>query len=287
MWMVSEAAAGLRWFNTATNRITYESGGTNYLAGSKTDSNIGCFLQLIYAGTNGQINLARGTGDGTTVDDEVTATLWFGKDVIGSDVNGWVNNGIAVPGITNGWYYARAWSAPSPNFAAGLIPIAPSNSYGNSALWQYPGTPVPPGPDDAFNFGGAGFSTTLIPDVDSNTNGIPDWWEFLYFNTITGAVASVDTDVDGINNLGEYLSGTVPTDPLSVLSVDNIYPIGGANIVVQWSSVSGKVYSVERGTSATNTFSTLASNITAATVNSYTDAVGGVQFYLYRVRLQP
>ena len=44
--------------------------------------------------------------------------------------------------------------------------------------------------------------TVTVTDTDSD--GIQDWWESLYFGTNTAAVASQDSDGDGMTNLQEY-----------------------------------------------------------------------------------
>ncbi|MDZ4199175.1 MAG: protein-arginine deiminase family protein, partial [Kiritimatiellia bacterium] len=48
--------------------------------------------------------------------------------------------------------------------------------------------------------------------LDSNTNGIPDWWGLQHFGGATNAVAAADPDGDGQTNLQEYLDGTDPND---------------------------------------------------------------------------
>jgi hypothetical protein len=62
---------------------------------------------------------------------------------------------------------------------------------------------------------------TMLPDFDGD--GISDWWETNYFGNVgttnTAANALVDADGDGRSNLEEYLSGTNPTDPASVLKI--------------------------------------------------------------------
>ncbi|HMO03026.1 MAG TPA: S8 family serine peptidase [Kiritimatiellia bacterium] len=46
--------------------------------------------------------------------------------------------------------------------------------------------------------------------VDSDGDGMPDWWEFIHFGSITGAAPGADPDADGLTNLQEFQIGTDP-----------------------------------------------------------------------------
>src|SRR5581483_4129846 len=53
--------------------------------------------------------------------------------------------------------------------------------------------------------------------VDTDGDGIPDWWMLQNFGHATGQAADKsratdDADGDGINNFAEYLAGTNPTN---------------------------------------------------------------------------
>jgi hypothetical protein len=45
--------------------------------------------------------------------------------------------------------------------------------------------------------------------VDSDADGMPDWWEYLYFTNLSSGALS-DPDFDGLNNLNEYKLGFSP-----------------------------------------------------------------------------
>jgi len=57
------------------------------------------------------------------------------------------------------------------------------------------------------------FDIDAVAFLDSDGDGLPDWWELLYFGSATGAAATVDTDGDGLTNLEEYLAGCHPDNP--------------------------------------------------------------------------
>lgn len=64
-----------------------------------------------------------------------------------------------------------------------------------------------------------GPATTVRVFMDSDDDGIPDWWEYKHFGGSTNAVASADDDDDGATNLEEYIADTDPHDPDSVFRI--------------------------------------------------------------------
>ncbi|VGO12441.1 hypothetical protein PDESU_00993 [Pontiella desulfatans] len=63
-------------------------------------------------------------------------------------------------------------------------------------------------------------TNTLVQlDVsDTDSDGIPAYWEIEHFGGATNALAGVDSDGDGVNNLGEYIALTDPHDDESVFT---------------------------------------------------------------------
>jgi sugar lactone lactonase YvrE/chitodextrinase len=89
--------------------------------------------------------------------------------------------------------------------------------------------------------------------ASSWNDGIPDWWRLIYFGTISNVLsaASLDPDADGASNWQEYVAGTNPEDPTSVLQLTGSLPL--PNFTVQWPSVVGKTYQVQSSTSLFST----------------------------------
>jgi hypothetical protein len=53
------------------------------------------------------------------------------------------------------------------------------------------------------------------PNLDSDGDGLPDLWEYKYFDMLNYS-ATDDPDADGVNNLTEYQDGTLPSSASSV-----------------------------------------------------------------------
>jgi hypothetical protein len=111
------------------------------------------------------------------------------------------------------------------------------------------------------SYGGTALVLGDFKAVDTDGDGLPDWWEQTYFGSVTGATAGADSDGDGLSNLQEFLAGTVPTDSSSALRIVAILT-SGPDILIRFSSASGKRYLVEYKNGLSDTsWSTLMDNI--------------------------
>jgi subtilisin family serine protease len=120
--------------------------------------------------------------------------------------------------------------------------------------------------------------------VDTDGNGLPDWWELQYFGHLSGTDPNADPDHDGRNNLAEWIAGTNPTNAASVLRLTLVSATNATNIVVSWPSVAGKNYWLERSTNLLTGFNSVVSTNIAATAptNTQTDTAvlpGNTRFY--------
>jgi hypothetical protein len=128
-------------------------------------------------------------------------------------------------------------------------------------------------------------------DTDSDGDGMPDSWEDTYFSSITGAVASADSDGDGSNNLTEFIAGCNPRDSSSVFKPTSFYPVSplDSHYVITWNSIAGRVYGIEWSSDLTHMpFANISGNLPYP-AGIYTDVVnraGPQQFYRITVQLQ-
>jgi uncharacterized repeat protein (TIGR03803 family) len=184
-----------------------------------------------------------------------------------------------ITGATNGWYSS----------GTNITLLATPDNCFSFSCWQgrtngcaITGDTITVVMDSARTLG-AVFTT------DMATNSVPKWWLARYGLTNFDVDAMCDTDGDRIPTWQEYLAGTDPTNPASVLQFTGAQPAPSQKIVVRWASVSNRFYNLRRATNllaGTNVFVILSgvSNMPATpTENSYTDSVSGVGPYFYRI----
>jgi hypothetical protein len=85
----------------------------------------------------------------------------------------------------------------------------------------------------------------LPAGADADGDGIPDAWEQLEFGSVLAADAGSDFDGDGFSDKSEYLAGTDPLDPASLLRITDLVAAGaGTTNTLTWTSVSNRQYRV-------------------------------------------
>jgi hypothetical protein len=87
-------------------------------------------------------------------------------------------------------------------------------------------------------------------DLDSDGDGLPDWWENQHF--AGNGDPNADSDGDGMKNLNEYVAGTTPTDPNSLFEFIKAERLSDSQMRIQWSSVASKSYTLLRSATLTS-----------------------------------
>jgi hypothetical protein len=129
-------------------------------------------------------------------------------------------------------------------------------------------------------------SLTVIADTDRD--GLPDEWETAHALGLNDpSDAQLDPDHDGQTNQQEYLAGTDPHSPASLLKVERVFLISQATAaVVQFNALSNKTYSVQaRSSLITGTWSKVADLVALPTNRtvSLTNALEGADARYYRL----
>lgn len=118
-------------------------------------------------------------------------------------------------------------------------------------------------------------ATVTISRPDSDSDGIPDPWERLFFGNLTRATTTTDKDGDGVIDRLEYFAGTDPADGASLLKITaQSYNPALTQATLTWTIVPTRNYRVEHDsdllgiwTDATGSFTPAAGATVTRTVN--------------------
>jgi hypothetical protein len=151
-----------------------------------------------------------------------------------------------------------------------------------------------PSPTGYVSYGSIGqyaITGSFVINIDLDSDGLPNDWEIEYFGGMTNAVATVDSDGDGADNLTEYISGHHPINSTSVFAITSytLPTTGDVPFIVEWDPVAGRVYSVGWSDDLIFTPFTNISGDLSYPAGSYTDAIpriGPKSFYQVDVRLE-
>lgn len=86
-------------------------------------------------------------------------------------------------------------------------------------------------------------SDNIALGIDTDGDGLPDWFEQTYFGTPVGVDPKADPDADGLSNLDEYKKGTDPTFPNErLLNISTRLPVQtGDNVLIAGFIITGNV----------------------------------------------
>ncbi|MBN2702933.1 MAG: hypothetical protein JXR23_01865 [Pontiellaceae bacterium] len=122
---------------------------------------------------------------------------------------------------------------------------------------------------------------------DQDNDGLPGEWERDYFGFNPDPFGDDDTDI--LNNVGEYIAGTDPSDPNSVFTASvSSNQVSSDGFVIEWTSMEDRAYSVLWRGTLTNANDVLQIGIEYPQ-NSYTDTVHAAEssgFYQIEVQLK-
>lgn len=130
----------------------------------------------------------------------------------------------------------------------------------------------------------SGSQTGVDPNLDSDGDGLPDWWERLYGLNPDLSDSGGDSDRDGFTNIQEFQLGTNPASGSSffkaTLALSGSTP---GSYEITWNSVAGKRYVIEWSPDLATPFTALRTvTATAASSTEVITTTGKLGFYRVR-----
>lgn len=233
------AHAALLWGNNGA--ITNEEGTA--VASSPTDSTIGSFAQLIWAGPDETADPFVRSDTGVSDDDTVVATVFSAEDFFAAPMAGIFPMRVLPLGSSdsNKVYYVRVFNAPNPDYAEGNSAPAPLRAtyFWQSATHAYEHNELL---DDHWNFAPAGGQTLVRGMIASND--VPVWWLVRYDLTNDyDAAALGNQDTDPVPTDEEWIADTIPTNGDSFFRLTWIERTN--SMAIMFGSSTARVYSLE------------------------------------------
>ncbi|MBA4387170.1 MAG: hypothetical protein C0404_04255 [Verrucomicrobia bacterium] len=129
--------------------------------------------------------------------------------------------------------------------------------------------------------------TVMNPATDDNRDGLPDLWQWRHFGgtNAPGGGPQDDWDLDGMQNLAEYLAATDPKAPASLLEITDWRMEGTDSMILRWSGEAARFYVVRKTEDLTGEFAEMPTSVMPGTppINTCTVVLDRAVQSFYRV----
>ena len=132
-------------------------------------------------------------------------------------------------------------------------------------------------------------TVTILVPWDANGNGMPDDWEFLWFDGVMTNTAAGDRDNDGFPNYSEWVASTDPDSPGSYIGWENKFNLSSNAVALTFQSRPGRTYFIQgldgSITNDPNQWTNLATVIAVSTSTTWTDTNAWPVARNYRIKI--
>jgi hypothetical protein len=118
--------------------------------------------------------------------------------------------------------------------------------------------------------------------ADSDGDGLPDAYERAVFGDL-GRSGDGDFDGDGATDRDEFVSGTDPKDPRSVLRLVIDGTDAGGSVLLRWRTVLGVAYQVQRGAPGTGSWDDFGAPVVGDAAMAQVKASPGADAVFFRL----
>jgi len=95
----------------------------------------------------------------------------------------------------------------------------------------------------ALSYTSTGVWLQVVREIDSDQDGMPDYWENQFFQSPQGGNASIDSDLDGSHDGEEFIADTNPTNDLSYFALEQVTI--ASPVTIHFDSSTGRVYTLQ------------------------------------------
>jgi uncharacterized repeat protein (TIGR01451 family) len=197
----------------------------------------------------------------------------------------WISNSCGMAGPVSGiWTWAAGTLAPGASISCSVYVLTATN-ISERILNVAHATATAAGEPGTTGIARAVTELTEFDD-DFDNDGLPDTWELSYgLNPSNPADALLDSDSDGINNLSEFISLTIPTNGASFFRVEHIAVSGHVAVTISPSSPS-RLYTLEYNVNLTDsTWTQVSGQVDLPGGGSLTNIASTGRLHRVRVRM--
>ncbi|MFT5125627.1 MAG: hypothetical protein ACI97B_004278 [Verrucomicrobiales bacterium] len=132
-------------------------------------------------------------------------------------------------------------------------------------------------PTFSVNYGSSNVVLQLDHELDTDEDGLADFWEAEHFGFANAGSPIGDGDLDQFQNRSEMIAGTNPNDPWDFLRIDCV-TLADGGITLEWANVIGKHYALWiSNTLAPNAFTPSIIDMTSADDRIYLHVPSGTE----------
>jgi subtilisin family serine protease len=193
---------------------------------------------------------------------------------------------VNAPDPTNAFIYLYGTSMATPHVAGAVAVLAinyPSDSVTQRIARLLSNVHVTNAFTGKVSSGGR---LDLARAIDTDRDGLPDWWELEYAGILATLSGAADYDEDSMTDQQEYISGTNPMNEEEFLSPSLAIPGSTTIRLIGWASAATRNYTLEGADAVAGPWSAISSNIAATPpLNTFTNVSGAASFF-YRVQIE-
>ena len=126
---------------------------------------------------------------------------------------------------------------------------------------------------------------SIAPGPDSDSDGLPDAWEYAHTNNLATLSGPGDLDADGVSDVDEYIADTDPMDGNDQLRI-TAFATDNTTNTVTWNAQPTRMYTLEHTPALDTNWSQALAPLVPSAAGDVTKTVDGTTNRFYRVIIE-